>query len=396
MTYRRINRIPDDWGTAVNVQQMVFGNKGDTSGSGVAFSRDEVTGEPEPSGDFLAERPGRGRRLRRAQHRATSASCASGCPRRTSSSWRSCARSSATTRTCRTPSSRSRRGASTCCRRASAKRPAQAAVRFACDAVDEGLLTKAEALATIDAENARRAAAPDLRPRGRVRRSSPAASRRRRARRRARSSSPPTTRCGRGATGRDVILVRPFTEADDVAGFHAREGHPHQRGRQGLARGARRARHGRARRHRRGRAADRPDAPATVRVDDTVLQRGRPDRHRRHDRLPHHRRRAAHRARGLRGVRARARAGPTSCARSACARTPTRPRTRARRASSAPRASACAAPSTCSSARTATRAMVEAILAESDEDRKAALDRAAPAPAGRLRGACSRRWRACR
>ena len=64
--YRRINRIPDEWGTAVNVQQMVFGNKGDTSGSGVAFSRDEVTGAPEPSGDFLPERPGRGRRLRRA------------------------------------------------------------------------------------------------------------------------------------------------------------------------------------------------------------------------------------------------------------------------------------------------------------------------------------------
>src|SRR3954454_197955 len=56
--YRRINRIPDDWGTAVNVQQMVFGNKGDTSGSGVAFSRDEVTGEPEPSGDFLPNAQG--------------------------------------------------------------------------------------------------------------------------------------------------------------------------------------------------------------------------------------------------------------------------------------------------------------------------------------------------
>ena len=66
VSYRRINRIPDDWGTAVNVQQMVFGNKGETSGSGVAFSRDELTGAPEPSGDFLAERPGRGRRLRRA------------------------------------------------------------------------------------------------------------------------------------------------------------------------------------------------------------------------------------------------------------------------------------------------------------------------------------------
>ena len=48
VSYRRINRIPDEWGTAVNVQQMVFGNKGETSGSGVAFSRDEVTGEPEP------------------------------------------------------------------------------------------------------------------------------------------------------------------------------------------------------------------------------------------------------------------------------------------------------------------------------------------------------------
>ena len=58
VTYRRLNRIPDDWGTAVNVQQMVFGNKGDTSGSGVAFSRDEVTGAPEPSGDFLPNAQG--------------------------------------------------------------------------------------------------------------------------------------------------------------------------------------------------------------------------------------------------------------------------------------------------------------------------------------------------
>ena len=56
--YRRINRIPDDWGTAVNVQQMVFGNKGDTSCSGVAFSRDEITGAPRPSGDFLSNAQG--------------------------------------------------------------------------------------------------------------------------------------------------------------------------------------------------------------------------------------------------------------------------------------------------------------------------------------------------
>ena len=56
--YRRINHLPDDWGTAVNVQQMVFGNKGATSGSGVAFSRDEITGGSEPSGDFLVDAQG--------------------------------------------------------------------------------------------------------------------------------------------------------------------------------------------------------------------------------------------------------------------------------------------------------------------------------------------------
>src|SRR3989440_6872265 len=56
--YRRINSIPDEWGTAVNVQQMVFGNKGDGSCSGVAFSRDEITGSPEPSGDFLVNAQG--------------------------------------------------------------------------------------------------------------------------------------------------------------------------------------------------------------------------------------------------------------------------------------------------------------------------------------------------
>src|SRR5438552_1868976 len=56
--HRRIKRSPDDWGTAVNVQQMGFGNQGDTSATGVAFSRDEVTGAPEPSGDFLVNAQG--------------------------------------------------------------------------------------------------------------------------------------------------------------------------------------------------------------------------------------------------------------------------------------------------------------------------------------------------
>src|SRR5690606_11648710 len=43
--YRRLNDTPGDWGTAVNVQAMVFGNMGDTSATGVAFTRDPATGE---------------------------------------------------------------------------------------------------------------------------------------------------------------------------------------------------------------------------------------------------------------------------------------------------------------------------------------------------------------
>ena len=56
--YRRAHRIPDDLGTAVNVVQMVFGNKGDGSGTGVAFTRDPSTGEPGLYGEFLADAQG--------------------------------------------------------------------------------------------------------------------------------------------------------------------------------------------------------------------------------------------------------------------------------------------------------------------------------------------------
>jgi pyruvate,orthophosphate dikinase len=56
--YRRMEGIPDDLGTAVNVQTMVFGNKGDDSGTGVAFTRDPATGENKGYGDFLANAQG--------------------------------------------------------------------------------------------------------------------------------------------------------------------------------------------------------------------------------------------------------------------------------------------------------------------------------------------------
>src|SRR3989442_1980663 len=57
-TYRRMERIPDDLGTAVNVQMMVFGNMGSTSGTGVAFTRNPITGTKELYGDYLANAQG--------------------------------------------------------------------------------------------------------------------------------------------------------------------------------------------------------------------------------------------------------------------------------------------------------------------------------------------------
>lgn len=58
IAYRKLNRIPDSWGTAVNVQAMVYGNMGDDSGTGVAFTRDPATGENVFYGEFLVNAQG--------------------------------------------------------------------------------------------------------------------------------------------------------------------------------------------------------------------------------------------------------------------------------------------------------------------------------------------------
>lgn len=58
ITYRKLNKIPEDWGTAVNVQAMVFGNMGDTSATGVAFTRNPSTGENKFYGEFLINAQG--------------------------------------------------------------------------------------------------------------------------------------------------------------------------------------------------------------------------------------------------------------------------------------------------------------------------------------------------
>ena len=58
IVYRKLNRIPEEWGTAVNVQAMVYGNMGDKSASGVAFTRDAATGENVFNGEYLIDAQG--------------------------------------------------------------------------------------------------------------------------------------------------------------------------------------------------------------------------------------------------------------------------------------------------------------------------------------------------
>jgi pyruvate,orthophosphate dikinase len=222
VSYRRINRIPDEWGTAVNVQQMVFGNKGSTSGSGVAFSRDEVTGAPEPSGDFLVN--AQGEDVVSGVRNTLDISELEGVMPEAYAELMDILRTlERHYKDMQDTEFTVEEGQLYMLQTRNAKRPAQAAVRFAVDAVEEELLTREEALQTIDSESLDALLHPTFDPGADydVLATGVAAS--------------PGAAVGEivfraadavkaAEDGRDVILVRPFTEADDVAGFQAAKG----------------------------------------------------------------------------------------------------------------------------------------------------------------------------
>src|SRR3954449_8704857 len=151
VSYRRINHLPDEWGTAVNVQQMVFGNKGDDSGTGVVFSRDERTGEPQLSGDFLVNAQGEdvvsGVRTPRDIEELREVM-----PDAYAQLKDILAQLESHYKDMQDTEFTIEQGTLYMLQTRNAKRPAQAAVRFAVDAVAEDLLTREEALGTIDAE----------------------------------------------------------------------------------------------------------------------------------------------------------------------------------------------------------------------------------------------------
>jgi len=150
--YRRDNDIPYSWGTAVNVQMMAFGNMGDTSGTGVAFTRDPATGEKKLMGEFLMNAQGEdvvaGVRTPQKidQMKEVMPEVYEqfvGICKTLEDHYRDMQDMEFTIEDKKLYMLQTRNG----------KRTAQAALKIACDLVDEGMISKKEAVAMIDPRN---------------------------------------------------------------------------------------------------------------------------------------------------------------------------------------------------------------------------------------------------
>jgi pyruvate, orthophosphate dikinase len=215
--YRRAHRIPDDLGTAVNVLQMVFGNKGEISGTGVCFSRDPATGEPGLYGEFLADAQGEDvvagirtpdpiermrERLPEAFERLVDT------VRKLEQHYRDMQDIEFTVE----------EGTLYLLQTRSGKRTAAAALKCAVDMVEEGLISREDAVARIDPGQLDQLLHPMLDPavsydvacKG-LNASPGAAS--------GRMVFDSDTAAERGAAGEDVILVRWETTPDDIHGM---------------------------------------------------------------------------------------------------------------------------------------------------------------------------------
>ena len=152
IVYRRMNDIPGDWGTAVNVQAMVFGNMGDTSGTGVAFTRDPSTGEKGIFGEYLINAQGEDvvAGIRTPQPISKLAEDLPQCyeqfmqiAERLEEHYRDMQDMEFTIQEGRLFFLQTRNG----------KRTAPAAIKIACDLVDEGKITPEEAVMRIEAKS---------------------------------------------------------------------------------------------------------------------------------------------------------------------------------------------------------------------------------------------------
>ena len=148
--YRRAHHIADDLGTAVNVVQMVFGNKGDGSGTGVCFTRDPSTGEPGLYGEFLGRRAGRGRGRRDPHARSRSSTCRNPCPEAFDELLETMRRLEEHYKDMQDIEFTVEDGRLYLLQTRGAKRTAAAALKAAVDMVEEGLISREDAVIRID------------------------------------------------------------------------------------------------------------------------------------------------------------------------------------------------------------------------------------------------------
>ena len=218
-----MERIPDDLGTAVNVQTMVFGNKGDDSGTGVAFTRNPSTGESAPYGDFLTNAQGEDvvAGIRITEPLDAMANDFPECHQQLldvmqllENHYRDMCDIEFTIEQGRLFILQTRVG----------KRTAMAALRMAVEMEDEGLIDKREAVLRVQPAQLDQLLHPQFDPEREVRRARQRASTRRPARRSARSLHRRRRRgCG-APRASAVILVRPETSPEDLHGMIAAEG----------------------------------------------------------------------------------------------------------------------------------------------------------------------------
>ncbi|WP_068076674.1 pyruvate, phosphate dikinase [Novosphingobium lentum] len=232
--YRRLNDIPADWGTAVNVQAMVFGNMGDTSATGVAFTRDPATGERAYYGEWLVNAQGEDvvAGIRTPQYLTTAARTRAGAkPLSMEEAMPGAYGELATVfdllerhyRDMQDIEFTVEQGKLWMLQTRSGKRTAKAALKMAVDMVHEGLIDEATAIARIDPMALDQLLHPTLdpnAPRDVLTRGLPAS---------------PGAAAGaivfdadtaehRASLGESVILVRVETSPEDIHGMHAAKG----------------------------------------------------------------------------------------------------------------------------------------------------------------------------
>jgi len=226
IVYRRMNDIPGDWGTAVNVQAMVFGNKGDTSGTGVAFTRNPSTGEKGIYGEYLINAQGEDvvAGVRTPQPITKLAEDLPECyeefiklANKLENHYKDMQDMEFTIQEGKLYFLQTRNG----------KRTASAAIKIACDLVDEGMISREEAIKRIDAKSLDQLLHPmfdaDALKNGEVigeaLPASPGA-----AAGKVYFTAEEAKKAGKGGRGERVILVRLETTPEDIEGMVASQG----------------------------------------------------------------------------------------------------------------------------------------------------------------------------